>query len=194
MEPGQDDDNRFRAQVREITFLGNRCRVSFELDALPGHPLLAELDPAQMPRLGGPDIWRCRPAACRCSPDGAHPGPAAECPPSPGRPGDRLFIQGGKCLFLAFLAVAVVLPLAAIFSGEAGQGGGLVAARELLASANFHWLLGNSLVSLSVAALVVPVAYLFAYAPTRTLIPARGCGAASPCCRCWRPRCCRGSR
>ncbi|MDH0337237.1 putative 2-aminoethylphosphonate ABC transporter permease subunit [Metapseudomonas otitidis] len=97
----------------------------------------------------------------------------------PGDLGDRLFIQGGKCLFLAFLAVAVVLPLAAIFwrgfSGEAGQGGGLVAARELLASANFHWLLGNSLkVSLSVAALVVPVAYLFAYALTRTLIPAKG--------------------
>lgn len=97
----------------------------------------------------------------------------------PGDLGDRLFIQGGKCLFLAFLAVAVVLPLAAIFwrgfSGEAGQGGGLVAARELLASANFQWLLGNSLkVSLSVAALVVPVAYLFAYALTRTLIPAKG--------------------
>lgn len=97
----------------------------------------------------------------------------------PGDLGDRLFIQGGKCLFLAFLAIAVVLPLAAIFwrgfSGEAGQGGGLVAARELLASANFHWLLGNSLkVSLSVAALVVPVAYLFAYALTRTLIPAKG--------------------
>lgn len=99
--------------------------------------------------------------------------------PRPGNLGDRLFIQGGKCLFLAFLAIAVVLPLAAIFwrgfSGEAGQGGGLVAARELLASANFHWLLGNSLkVSLSVAALVVPVAYLFAYALTRTLIPAKG--------------------
>lgn len=62
VEPGQDDDNRFRAQVREITFLGNRCRVSFELDALPGHPLLAELDPAHMPRLGGPDIWVALPS------------------------------------------------------------------------------------------------------------------------------------
>ncbi|MDG9783761.1 putative 2-aminoethylphosphonate ABC transporter ATP-binding protein [Metapseudomonas otitidis] len=62
VEPGQDDDNRFRAQVREITFLGNRCRVSFELDALPGHPLLAELDPAQMPRLGGPGIWVALPS------------------------------------------------------------------------------------------------------------------------------------
>ncbi|MNZ71271.1 putative 2-aminoethylphosphonate transport system permease protein PhnV [compost metagenome] len=45
----------------------------------------------------------------------------------------------------------------------------------MLASANFHWLLGNSLkVSFSVAAIVVPLAYLFAYALQRTLIPAKG--------------------
>lgn len=93
--------------------------------------------------------------------------------------GDRLFVQGGKYLFLGLLVLAVLLPLLAIFwrgfSGEAGQGGGLVAARELLTSANFHWLLGNSLkVSLSVAAIVVPTAYLFAYALQRTLIPAKG--------------------
>lgn len=92
---------------------------------------------------------------------------------------DRLFVQGGKYLFLGVLTLAVLLPLLAIFwrgfSGEAGQGGGLAAARELFASANFHWLLGNSLnVSLSVAAIVVPTAYLFAYALQRTLIPAKG--------------------
>jgi iron(III) transport system permease protein len=34
-------------------------------------------------------------------------------------------------------------------------------ARELVTSANFHWLLGNSLKGfLSVAAIVVPLAYL----------------------------------
>ncbi|NWL75378.1 putative 2-aminoethylphosphonate ABC transporter permease subunit [Pseudomonas taiwanensis] len=93
--------------------------------------------------------------------------------------GDRLFVQGGKYLFLGLLILAVLLPLLAIFwrgfSGEAGQGGGFVAARGLFASANFHWLLGNSLkVSLSVAAIVVPTAYLFAYALQRTLIPAKG--------------------
>ncbi|GLZ87456.1 ABC transporter permease [Metapseudomonas resinovorans] len=93
--------------------------------------------------------------------------------------GDRLFVTGGKYLFLGLLILAVLLPLLAIFwrgfSGEAGQGGGFVAARELFASANFHWLLGNSLkVSLSVAAIVVPTAYLFAYALQRTLIPAKG--------------------
>ncbi|UVL56595.1 putative 2-aminoethylphosphonate ABC transporter permease subunit [Pseudomonas sp. B21-035] len=93
--------------------------------------------------------------------------------------GDRLFVVGGKWLLLLLLTVAVLMPLLAIFwrgfSSDAGQGGGLVAARELFASANFHWLLGNSLkVSLSVAAIVVPLAYLFAYALQRTLIPAKG--------------------
>ncbi|WP_375739742.1 putative 2-aminoethylphosphonate ABC transporter ATP-binding protein [Pseudomonas boanensis] len=57
INPADAQDNRFRAQVREITFLGNRCRMSFELEQLPGHALLAELDPESMPRLGSPDIW-----------------------------------------------------------------------------------------------------------------------------------------
>ncbi|WP_238474392.1 putative 2-aminoethylphosphonate ABC transporter permease subunit [Pseudomonas cavernae] len=93
--------------------------------------------------------------------------------------GDRLFVVGGQWLLLVLLTGAVLLPLLAIFwrgfSAEAGQGGGLLAARELLASANFHWLLGNSLkVSLCVALIVVPLAYLFAYALQRTRIPAKG--------------------
>ena len=92
--------------------------------------------------------------------------------------GDRIFVVGGKLVWLLLLGIAVLLPLLAIFwrgfSSEAGQGGGLVAARELLTSDNFHWLLGNSLkVSLSVAAIVVPLAYLFAYALQRTLIPGK---------------------
>lgn len=93
--------------------------------------------------------------------------------------GDRLFVVGGKSLLLILLVLAVLMPLLAIFwkgfSADAGQGGGLVAARELFASANFHWLLGNSLsVAFTVAAIVVPLAYLFAYALQRTLIPAKG--------------------
>ncbi len=92
--------------------------------------------------------------------------------------GDRLFVVGGKLLWLCLLGVAVLLPLLAIFwrgfSSEAGQGGGWLAAKELVNSDNFHWLLGNSLkVSLSVAAIVVPLAYLFAYALQRTLIPGK---------------------
>lgn len=93
--------------------------------------------------------------------------------------GDRVFVVGGKTLLLALLLLAVLLPLLAIFwrglGGDAGQGGGLDAATELFASANFRWLLGNSLsVGLSVALIVVPLAYLFAYALQRTLIPAKG--------------------
>jgi len=93
--------------------------------------------------------------------------------------GDRLFVVGGKSLLLLLLLLAVLMPLLAIFwrgfSGEAGQGGGLQAAGELFASDNFRWLLGNSLaVAFSVALIVVPLAYLFAYALQRTLIPAKG--------------------
>ncbi|OCT22524.1 putative 2-aminoethylphosphonate ABC transporter permease subunit [Pseudomonas putida] len=93
--------------------------------------------------------------------------------------GDRLFVVGGKSLLLLLLLLAVLMPLLAIFwrgfSGEAGQGGGLKAAAELFASDNFRWLLGNSLaVAFSVALIVVPLAYLFAYALQRTLIPAKG--------------------
>ncbi|MDT4828628.1 Sulfate/thiosulfate import ATP-binding protein CysA [compost metagenome] len=62
INPTEQQDNRFRAQVREITFLGNRCRMSFELEQLPGHPLLAELDPESLPRLGTPDIWVALPS------------------------------------------------------------------------------------------------------------------------------------
>ncbi len=57
VNPAVHQENLFRAQVREITFLGNRCRMSFELEQLPGQPLLAELAPEDMPRLGTPDIW-----------------------------------------------------------------------------------------------------------------------------------------
>ncbi|KWR81852.1 MULTISPECIES: putative 2-aminoethylphosphonate ABC transporter ATP-binding protein [Pseudomonas] len=57
INPVVHQENLFRAQVREITFLGNRCRMSFELHELPGHALLAELAPEQMPRLGSADIW-----------------------------------------------------------------------------------------------------------------------------------------
>lgn len=92
---------------------------------------------------------------------------------------DRLFVDGGKWTMLVLLLLAVLLPLTAMlwrgFAGEPGQGGGLAAAAELLTSANFRWLLGNSLkVALTVALIVVPLAYLFAYALQRTLIPAKG--------------------
>ena len=57
VNPVVHEENLFPAKVREITFLGNRCRLSFELQALPGHALLAELAPEVMPRLRSQDIW-----------------------------------------------------------------------------------------------------------------------------------------
>lgn len=56
VNPPVHEENLFPAKVREITFLGNRCRMSFELDQLPGHALLAELAPQDMPRLGAQQI------------------------------------------------------------------------------------------------------------------------------------------
>ena len=56
VNPLVHEENLFPAKVREITFLGNRCRVSFELNHLPGHALLAEVAPEAMPRLGAQDI------------------------------------------------------------------------------------------------------------------------------------------
>ena len=57
VNPPVHEENLFQARVREITFLGNRCRMSFEFNQFPGHALLAEVAPESMPRLGSPDIW-----------------------------------------------------------------------------------------------------------------------------------------
>lgn len=56
INPVVHEENLFPARVREITFLGNRCRMSFEIEQLPGHTLLAELAPQDMPRLGAQQI------------------------------------------------------------------------------------------------------------------------------------------
>lgn len=56
INPAAHEENTFSAQMRELTFLGNRCRLSFELDALPGHSLLAELEPHAMGHLAGATI------------------------------------------------------------------------------------------------------------------------------------------
>lgn len=51
IDPSEQEENRFDARMSDITFLGNRCRVSFELDALPGHSLVAELASEWTPNL-----------------------------------------------------------------------------------------------------------------------------------------------
>ncbi len=89
---------------------------------------------------------------------------------------DSLFVAGGKLFIICLLTLGVLLPLLAIFwrgfTPDISQGGGFQAAIDLFTSANFLWLVGNSIsVSLSVAVITVPLAYLFAYALHRTLIP-----------------------
>ncbi len=92
---------------------------------------------------------------------------------------DRLFVCGGQWLLLVLLLLTVLLPLAAMLwrglAGDPGQGGGLTAASELVASTNFRWLLGNSLKSaLAVVLIVLPLAYAFAYALQCTCVPGKG--------------------
>ncbi|SDU37002.1 putative 2-aminoethylphosphonate ABC transporter ATP-binding protein [Geopseudomonas guangdongensis] len=56
VNPTVHEPNLCRAQMREITFLGNRCRLSFELDELPGHALQAEVAPEALPHPAG-ELW-----------------------------------------------------------------------------------------------------------------------------------------
>lgn len=92
---------------------------------------------------------------------------------------DWLFLNGGRVILLAFLVLAVLAPLMSIFYqgliADSSGSGGLRAAKELVSSANFQWLLGNSLkVSATVTCIVIPLAYLFAYALQKTLIAGKG--------------------
>ena len=57
VNPLLHEENLFPARVREITFLGNRCRMSFELNQLPGHALTAEVGSQDLPRLGAQEIF-----------------------------------------------------------------------------------------------------------------------------------------
>jgi ABC-type glycerol-3-phosphate transport system permease component len=178
-------ENLFPAKVREITFLGNRCRMSFELNQLPGHALMAEV-------AAGP----CRASAPRTlwSPAARQPAGVClrwpltwpcHCPAvwtsglSRAQIGDRIFVLGGKLLaaiacWSSPYCCRCWRSSGAVSAPKTARAAAWVAARELLTSANFHWLLGNSLkVSLSVAIIVVPLAYLFAYALQRTLIPGK---------------------
>ena len=63
VNPVLHQENLFPARVREITFLGNRCRMSFELNHLPGHALMAEVGSHDLPRLGHQDIVVALPPA-----------------------------------------------------------------------------------------------------------------------------------
>ncbi|MFF7709663.1 putative 2-aminoethylphosphonate ABC transporter ATP-binding protein [Pseudomonas sp. NPDC007930] len=57
VNPPVHEDNLFPAQLRQVTYLGNRCRLSLELHALPGQALLAEVAAHQVPRDGTGQLW-----------------------------------------------------------------------------------------------------------------------------------------
>lgn len=57
VNPLLHEENLFAARVHDVTFLGNRCRMSFEINQLPGHALTAEIGSHDLPRLGGQDIF-----------------------------------------------------------------------------------------------------------------------------------------
>jgi iron(III) transport system ATP-binding protein len=56
INPEHEQDNLFPARIHDLTFLGNRCRLSFELEDLPGHALLAEMAPGALPHFNGNQI------------------------------------------------------------------------------------------------------------------------------------------
>lgn len=87
---------------------------------------------------------------------------------------DRVFTQGVKWLLALLLVIGLALPLIAMLSKVLNLPNGLAGVWDMLSSARFLWLLGNSVkVSMSTVAIVVPCAYIFAYALQRTWIPAK---------------------
>lgn len=87
---------------------------------------------------------------------------------------DQLFTHGGKLLLLAFMLCGLLLPLGSMLNKALDGERGLLGVWDLMVSEHFLWLFGNSLkVSLTTVALVIPLAYVFAYALQRTWIPGK---------------------
>ncbi|WP_460044749.1 putative 2-aminoethylphosphonate ABC transporter permease subunit [Pseudomonas sp. S2_H01] len=87
---------------------------------------------------------------------------------------DLLFSGGLKLVMVMVLVVGLALPLIAMLSKVTDVQNGIAGVWQMLSSSRFLWLLGNSIkVSLSTVALVVPAAYLFAYALQRSWIPGK---------------------
>lgn len=56
VNPSVQEENLFPAVVKGVTFLGNRCRMSFEFEQLPGQALLAEIGAHQVAGLSSQHI------------------------------------------------------------------------------------------------------------------------------------------
>ena len=94
------------------------------------------------------------------------------------RPGsamaDRLFASGLKWLLALLLVIGLALPLLAMLGKVVNLPNGLAGIWHMLSSERFLWLLGNSIkVSVSTVAIVVPCAYVFAYALQRSWVPGK---------------------
>lgn len=88
---------------------------------------------------------------------------------------DLLFTRGVKLLMVLLLITGLALPLMAMLGKVVDVQNGVAGVWQLLSSSRFLWLLGNSVkVALSTVALVVPAAYVFAYALQRSWIPGKG--------------------
>jgi len=87
---------------------------------------------------------------------------------------DLLFTSGVKLVMVIFLAVGLALPLIAMLSKVTDVQNGIAGVWQMLSSSRFLWLLSNSIkVSLSTVAIVIPAAYIFAYALQRSWIPGK---------------------
>lgn len=87
---------------------------------------------------------------------------------------DFLFTRGVKLLMVLLLVVGLALPLLTMLGKVVDVQNGLAGVWQMLTSSRFMWLVGNSVkVSLSTVALVVPIAYIFAYALQRSWIPGK---------------------
>lgn len=64
VNPREAEENLFPALLKGVTFLGNRCRMSFEFEQLPGQVLLAEVGAQQVAGLSGQRIWVALPPRC----------------------------------------------------------------------------------------------------------------------------------
>src|SRR5450830_1828850 len=149
----------------------------------------------------------CRSIVCSCFPESGMNSSAARpesasvavAPLLPKRNADAILAGSLKTLLLLLLLLALVLPLIAILSQallDHGNWAGSAPWVHLIDNPNFLPMVGRSL---GVAAATAPLPLRCWWCRWPICSPmacnvhwrrARVCGAASPCCRCWRHRCC----
>ena len=112
---------------------------------------------------------------------------------------DALLMRLLMAVIGLYLMVTLVLPLYAMLSKSvrAKDGGfiGLANYSHYFATPALSYSVWNSLnIALITTAITVPLAFIFAYALTRSCIPAKGLFKTIAWCRSWCRRCCPASR